>query len=369
MTGDGRDRSVDAVRAFAVLGVVAGHWLVTGLVPDADGLHTVSPLVAMPGAAPVSWVLQTLGLFFFAGGFAAARSRTPVRLGRYAWPVLGLLAVWAPLLLLAAAFDAPAATLHTIAGLVVSPLWFLLPYLALSLATPALQRILHRTGPVLLVVPIAVVALVPGLVAVPAAWAVPWLLGMLVAGYTRTSDRNTMLAYTGAALAFGGAAAMVALIRYGHFPASAVGIPGAERSNLSPPSLVAVALAVTQTGVFLLLRGPILRLMRHDRVWRPVAAINRAAAPIYLTHQSVLLAVAGVAALVNPAMPGLLTAPTGPSWAAGRALWLPVLALVLAAATRGRHHGEPSFFKRGLRGTLFDGSRARTTDGGDRCAR
>ncbi|MEU7902576.1 acyltransferase family protein [Actinoplanes sp. NPDC049118] len=382
MSGSGpgaRDRTVDAVRAFAVAGVVSGHWLVTGLVPGADGLRTASPLAAMPAGAPVTWLLQTLGLFFFAGGFAAARARSTERprpagspLRRHARPVLGLLAVWAPALLLAAALGVPATTLRTIATLVVSPLWFLLPYLALSAATGALRRVLARFGPVVLLVPVAVVAatdagLLPGLAAVPAAWAVPWLLGILVADHARgTGD---VLAYGGAALACAGAAAMVALVRFGHYPASAVGVPGAGRSNLFPPSLVAVALAVTQTGVFLLLRAPLARLLRRDRLWRPIAALNRVAVGVYLGHQSVLLAVAGAAALVSPAMPGLLTAPTGPGWVAARVLWLPVLATVLAVMTGVRHHGEPGCIKRALRGTLFDGSQARTTDGGDRCAR
>ncbi|MFF3146672.1 acyltransferase, partial [Streptomyces sp. NPDC057927] len=39
-----RDRAVDALRAFAILGVVLGHWLVTALVADGGALHTASPL-------------------------------------------------------------------------------------------------------------------------------------------------------------------------------------------------------------------------------------------------------------------------------------------------------------------------------------
>ena len=100
-----------------------------------------------------------------------------------------------------------------------------------------------------------------------------------------------------------------------------------------------------------------------------MTALNRVAVPVYLGHRSVLLAVSGTAALVNPMMPGLLTAPGNPSWAGHRLAWLPVLAAILAVATRGRHHGEPDYLKHRLRGTLFPGSRARTTDGGDRCAR
>ncbi|MEU8611296.1 hypothetical protein AB0C29_25255, partial [Actinoplanes sp. NPDC048791] len=119
----------------------------------------------------------------------------------------------------------------------------------------------------------------------------------------------------------------------------------------------------------LMLRGPLARLLRHDRVRRPITALNRAAVPVYLGHQSVLLVVAGAAALLSPAMPGLLTAPDSAGWAWQRLAWLPLLAGILAVATRGRHHGEPDYLKPRLRGTLFDGSRARTTNGGDRCAR
>jgi peptidoglycan/LPS O-acetylase OafA/YrhL len=44
-----RDRSIDALRAFAILGVVLGHWLVTALAASGDGRLTVaSPLRSMP---------------------------------------------------------------------------------------------------------------------------------------------------------------------------------------------------------------------------------------------------------------------------------------------------------------------------------
>ncbi|MFF9811785.1 acyltransferase, partial [Streptomyces coeruleorubidus] len=59
-----RDRSVDALRAFAILGVVLGHWLVTALVADGGRLRTSSPLAHMPWLAPISWVFQTLAVFF-----------------------------------------------------------------------------------------------------------------------------------------------------------------------------------------------------------------------------------------------------------------------------------------------------------------
>ncbi|WP_433726997.1 acyltransferase family protein [Actinoplanes sp. CA-051413] len=413
MSAAPRDRTIDAVRAYAIVGVVAGHWLVTGLVPGPDGVTTASPLVAMPGAAPATWLLQTLGLLFFAGGYSAACSARARRSGaassaqvrrpaatataaeparrrrgalaRLLRPATFLLAGWALVLFAGAALGTPTGTLRTIAGLVVSPLWFLLPYLALRAVTGPLSRVVRRLGVAAVLPPLVVVAagdlgLLPDLVVIPAAWSIPWLFGMMLAGSDRrrapaastsvgTSPRPGAGPWVGAALACNGAAILAALILISGYPASAVGVPGGGRSNLDPPTLAAVALAVTQIGVFLMLRGPLARLLRHDRVRHPITALNRAAIPVYLGHQSVLLVVAGAAALLNPTMPGLLTAPDSAGWAWQRLAWLPALAGILAVATRGRHHGEPDYLKPRLRGTLFDGSRARTTNGGDRCAR
>jgi hypothetical protein len=78
-----RDRAVDALRALAIAGVIGGHWLVTALVlgpssggPSAKGGATLSdnsPLASMPWLTPLSWVFQTLAVFFLVGGYSAAR--------------------------------------------------------------------------------------------------------------------------------------------------------------------------------------------------------------------------------------------------------------------------------------------------------
>jgi hypothetical protein len=352
---NGRDAGIDTVRAVAIAGVVGGHWLVTALtVDDAGVLRQSSPLAAMPHLAPLTWLLQTLGLFFFAGGFAAARAldrraaATPARRGgrrRLIRAVLLLLGFWAAALTVAAALGTPAGTLRTVATLVVSPLWFLLPYLALRALTRPARR--HAAALVPLAaggVALSDAGLAPGALAVLCAWAVPWLLGVLVA--------DERLRIPPVVLAAGGALALAALVRLGGYPVSAVGVPGEGRSNLAPPSPAAVALAVAQIGVVLLLRR------RITRATRPVAALNRAALPVYLTHQSVLVGVTAAAAALHPRTPGLLTAPDGPGWVAYRAVWLPVLAAVLAALIATRR-GRPARIKFCLRGTLPCGSAAR----------
>ncbi|MFF5111186.1 acyltransferase [Streptosporangium sp. NPDC000509] len=73
-TPEGRDRGVDALRALAIVGVVLGHWLVTAWDRGAAGaVHLSSPLAHLPEFTPMSWVLQTLAVFFLVGGYAAAR--------------------------------------------------------------------------------------------------------------------------------------------------------------------------------------------------------------------------------------------------------------------------------------------------------
>jgi len=323
-----RDRAIDTIRAFAICGVVLGHWLVTGLVlGPGGGLDQASPLSALPSFAPATWVLQTLGLFFFAGGYAAARSRRPIgrRLLRLALPVAGLGALWTLVLLTAAMAGVPTVTLDTVGTLVVSPLWFLLPFVGLLALTDPLRRI----GPLVALPAVAVVGLADaGIGFLPltvlAAWLVPYTLGIALAtGHLRRPA-------TGAALLVGGAAVLAVLVRWFDYPMSAVGVPGDGRSNLSPPSLFTVALGAAQVGLALLVR-PWLNRRPTSPI---VTTINRAAMPIYLWHQSALIAVvAGMAWITGGApVPGLHTAPDGLPWVAARVFWFPVLATVLAAA-------------------------------------
>ena len=96
-----RDRTVDALRALAIGGVILGHWMVTALVLSrgraGDVLHDASPLASMPALTPLSWIFQTLAVFFFVGGYAAARGFTGGylawlrrRLARLSRPVVAL---------------------------------------------------------------------------------------------------------------------------------------------------------------------------------------------------------------------------------------------------------------------------------------
>ncbi|MEV4118377.1 acyltransferase family protein [Micromonospora sp. NPDC049645] len=371
-----RDRAVDALRAYAIGGVVLGHWLVTGLVLAGDGgLHQASPLTALPGLAPVTWVLQTLGLFFFTAGFGSTRSLARHRGGSGGWlagrlrrlllPAVALLGVGATVLLAATVIGTSDDTLAVALRLAVSPLWFLLPLVVLVALTGPLRAAVRRWGVARCVAPaVAVVAaadltvrLLPAGTDLPpvtvlAAWSVPYLLGVAHADGRLTGRR------AGGVLAAGGAVALAALLALG-YPVSAVGVPGAGVSNLNPPSLLVVALAVAQVGLGLLARPALRRLLTRPVPGRAVTEVNRSAVRIYLWHQPVLVAVTALTARSGLILPGLHTTPDGPGWVLARLCWLPLLAVVLVTVVRV---GQPRTHLR--RGVRAGGERPRQPGGG-----
>ncbi|BCJ32891.1 acyltransferase [Actinocatenispora thailandica] len=347
-----RDRTVDALRALAMLGVVLGHWLVSALVADPARpgvLTNHSPLSGWPAAAPVSWLLQLLGPFFFAGGYAAARGsrgRAALpwlagRLRRLVLPVLALAAVFVPVAAVLPAAGVPGPTRQVVWSLVSHPLWFLLVYLLLTALTPVLRRLTIQCGLWWLLPLVGLVGLIdtmrpgglPGwltITVVPVGWAVPYTLGIALAE-RKLTDR------AGAVLLPAGVLAGAALIAAG-YPASAVGVPGDGWSNLDPPSLFTLALAAAQLGLFLVLRRRLARLLRRPAVWAPIAVLNLAAMTIFCWHQSALLAVSFAGLPFGP-VPGLLS-PVGADWFALRLLWLPAFAAVLVGCCLVFHRVE-----------------------------
>src|SRR5262249_23949708 len=152
----------------------------------------------MPVLTPLSWIFQTLAIFFLVGGYAAARSYhggyrswLRQRLARLSRPVLLLAAVWVPpparpVLSRAAA----AAGLHTVLTLVLDPLWFLGVYAVLPALPPLAVALVRRLGVLAAAIPLIVVATADavrfdlggpswaGWVNVVAGWLVSYLLGI-----------------------------------------------------------------------------------------------------------------------------------------------------------------------------------------------
>jgi peptidoglycan/LPS O-acetylase OafA/YrhL len=345
-----RERAIDGLRALAILGVVCGHWLVGGLSPGpAGGLVVDSPLRAAAWLAPLTWVLQMLGVFFLVGGYAAGGSLTRWRLAggddrswlrrrflRLAWPVVAAVALVSAALPVAALAGAAPATLRTWAVLLVQPFWFIGIYAAVTALTPVAMWLDRRWGwaaalPMAGAVAIVDVAryglhLVPdwaGYLTVVPAWMFTYQIGVAWArgGITRTTAWRLLC---------GGAALFAALLVVARYPASMVTVPGAGRSNSNPPSLLVPALAAAQAGAAILLRDRFDRLLhRRPTLWTAVAVLNLCAMTIFCWHQTTLVAVSASAASLGD-FAGLTDPPLAGGWVAQRLGWFPALAVALA---------------------------------------
>lgn len=358
-----RDRALDGLRALALLGVPLGHWLVGGFTRDADGaLHNTSPLTALGALAPASWVLQMLGIFFLVGGHASVLSLRRAtergepagrwlrgRIARLGRPVLGVTAVWAMLLPVLYGLGVPEATLRTGATLVIQPLWFVGVYAAVTALTPYCVRAARRWG-VWTAAPLAAsVATVDFLRYGPFADVMPsWLSllnllpGWLFAYQLGVAWGERRLGGRAArALLLGGVALFAALLLFFHYPASMVGVPGQDRTNSHPPSLLVLALAAAQSGAAVLLRDRLARLLRRPALWAPVTVVNLSAMTVLCWHQTAMLSAAVPASFLGE-VPGLTAHPDTLGWLLVRLAWLPVFAAALVLIGRTtRRFEEP----------------------------
>ncbi|WP_328412316.1 acyltransferase [Streptomyces violaceus] len=363
-----RDRAVDALRAVAVLGVVLGHWLVTALVSDGSALRTASPLRDMPWLTPVSWMFQTLAVFFLVGGHVATRGYTSARargvpyhrwltgrLTRLFKPVAAVLSLWTIAALALLLTGAEFGTVRTLVKLALSPLWFLVVFAVLTAATPLLTR-LNPLWPLAVVLHVDLLRFGLGgpswlgWVNVAAGWMVPYTLG---AAWTRGELEGRRAGWV---LLGCGTAATAALVTWAGYPASMVGVPGEGMSNLDPPTLAVVTFGLAQCGLALLLRERLRHAMRRPVAWAAVAVVNLSAMTIFLWHQTALMATTATGLLAGR-LPGLHTRPDGLDWVGARLLWLPVFALALAVCWAAFRFCEQG----GERGGVKGGGRGRAS--------
>ncbi|RFC75317.1 acyltransferase [Streptomyces sp. AcE210] len=354
-----RDRAIDGLRALALLAVPMGHWLLGGFSLDGQGaLHNASPLSSFGFLAPISWVLQMLGIFFLVGGYASVLSYRRTleaggstsawlsgRLARLGRPVLGVTAVCAALIPALYALGVPEKTLHTGSTLVIQPLWFVGVYTVITALTPYCVRAARKLGAWAAAPLLGSVAVIDFLRYGPYADAMPsWLslLNLLPGwmfsyqlgvcwGEKRIGRRAAW------ALLIGGAALFATLLLAFHYPESMVGVPGEARTNSHPPSLLVLALAAAQSGAAMLLRDRIGMLLRRPALWAPVVVINLSAMTILCWHQTALLT-AAIPGSFAGAIPGLTTSPDSLGWIAARIAWLPVFAgllVLIGRYTRG----------------------------------
>jgi hypothetical protein len=230
-------------------------------------------------------------------------------------------------------------------------LWFLAVYLLAVVATPYALRLHERHGwrvPVVLALGAVVTDVARfstgfdalGYVNVVFVWLAVHQLGFF---YAEGRLRGAGL------LAAGGFGAAALLVAYGPYPGSMIGLPGAEVSNMAPPTLAMLAVGVGQIGLAVLLRPALMRL--------PLARLLDWAGPrvmtVYLWHMPALFAVTGVVVVllgVDTPRPGSVL------WFAGWPVWFGLLCLVMWPLVKwfARFEAPPAlpYGKTGTRGML-----------------
>lgn len=354
-----RDRYVDLLRVASLAAVVLGHWLMAAVTPDGVG----NLLAVVPALQPLTWLLQVMPVFFFVGGFAHALSYRSLlrkrpegstdsvyaaflraRLQRLLRPTMVFVLVWGAAALLIQLLGEGGGLTGVTLRLVTQPLWFIGIYLAMVAFTPPLLRLHERYGWGAfagLAGAAAAVDVLRFAAGVPYVeflnFAFVWLavhqLGFLRADGRLGVGPALSALRRPALLAGGGLVAAVALVAFGPYPLSMVGMPGEKVSNMAPPTLALLCHGLWLVGAVELLRAPAARLLARPRAWRTVVAANGVAMTAFLWHLTAMLGVYGAMLALDVPLPEPATA----AWWAQTPLRLAVaagLTAVLVAAFR-----------------------------------
>lgn len=326
-----RDRYVDLLRVASLGAVVLGHWLMAAVTPDGVG----NLLALVPALQPLTWLLQVMPVFFFVGGFSHALScrsllrKRPepasgaaadsvysaflrARLQRLLRPTMVFVLVWGAEALLVQLLGGGGGLTGVTLRMVTQPLWFIGIYLAMVAFTPPLLKLHERYGWG------AFAGLAGAAVAVDVlrfAAGVPYVeflnfafvwLAVHQLGFLRADGRIRRPAL----LAGAGLVTAGALVAFGPYPLSMVGMPGEKVSNMAPPTLALLAHGLWLVGAVELLRAPAARLLERPRVWRTVVAANGVAMTAFLWHLTAMFGVYGAMLALDVELP----APASAAW-------------------------------------------------------
>ena len=297
-----RDRAIDVIRISALVGVVVGHTVMATSTVRDDVFIWSNLLTASPVFQALTWLFQIMPLFFFAGVAASVQSWTPGtswgnwlmrRCTRLYRPVFHYLGFWA-VTLAVLRLILPVHIYEPIAGISIQLLWFLGAYVLVLAAIPVLARI-TTTGRF-----VAAVAAVYGVIAVvdvirihTEQWSALGYLNLivwLIPGMFGVAYRRGLLSAR-AALRVGVTmfAANVALLAWGPYELSLVGIETQQLKNMSPPSLLLAGHAIMLCALAIAAAPAITRWARRPRVWWLTVIGNSGAMTLYLWHIPALL--------------------------------------------------------------------------------
>ncbi|MBB3605723.1 hypothetical protein FHT40_005410 [Mycolicibacterium sp. BK556] len=303
-TAPDRDRAIDVIRIGSLLGVVAGHTVMATSIITDGVLHWDNLLTTSVIFQAATWIFQIMPLFFFAGAAASMASWRPdvswgqwlmKRCARLFRPVFYYLTFWAVALTLLREV-LPPHVYDPVAGVSTQLLWFLGAYVLMLAVMPLLVRIttVRRLIAGVAAVYVLVAAVdairltVAGSQGLGFANLVVWLIpGMFGVAYRRGLLRQA----TALRAAVTMLAVNVALVAFGPYELSLVGIEGQRLANMTPPSLLLAGHAIMMCCLAIAAMPAIQRWARNPRVWQLTAIGNSGAMTLYLWHMPALLGI------------------------------------------------------------------------------
>jgi Acyltransferase family len=297
-----RDRAIDVIRICALVGVVVGHTVMATSIIRDDVFIWDNLLTTSVAFQALTWVFQIMPLFFFAGAAAGVTSWQPgagwggwlmKRCTRLFRPVFYYLAFWA-VTLAALHRVLPLHVYEPIAGISIQLLWFLGVYVLMLASMPLLYRIAN-TGQLAAAVAgvYAFVMVIDAIrVHLPAlsllgylnmtVWLIPGMFGV---AYRRGLLDGRAALRVGIAML----GVNVALLVFGPYELSLVGIEGQRITNMAPPSLLLAGHAIMMCAFTIAAAPAIGRWAGRPRVWWLAAIGNSGAMTLYLWHMPALL--------------------------------------------------------------------------------
>ena len=297
-----RDRTIDVIRIVSLVAVVFGHTIMA-VSTVRDGVFVWGNLLEwLPGLGALTWLLQIMPLFFFAGTAASVESWSAgsswggwlmQRCTRLYRPVFFYLAFWGVALGILR-FVLPKHVYEPVAGTSIQLLWFLGAYVLVLAAIPLLYRITSTARLAAAVVAVygLIVAIdilrlnIGGLSALGYINIVVWLIpGMFGVAYRRDLlCRRAAVTVAAVALVIN-----MLLVWLGPYELSLVGYQGQRLPNMTPPSALLAGHAIMMCALAIAVAPAISRWAQRPRVWWLVAIGNSGAMILYLWHMPALL--------------------------------------------------------------------------------
>lgn len=301
-TPAGRDRAIDVIRIASLVGVVFGHTIMATSTIRDDVFIWSNLLTESTVFQALTWVFQIMPLFFFAGVAASVQSWNPgsswggwllKRCTRLYRPVFYYLAFWT-VALAGLRFVLPEHVYEPIAGISIQLLWFLGAYVLVLAVVPLLARI-TTTGQVTGAI-VGTYAFIAAIDAIrinidgyaslgylnTVVWLIPGVFGVAYRRHLLTSAAALKVG-------LGMLGVNLALLYFGPYELSLVGIETQHLKNMTPPSLLLAGHAIMMCAFAIAAAPAINRWAQRPRVWWLTAIGNSGAMTLYLWHMPLLL--------------------------------------------------------------------------------